>query len=295
MTVVLVAGVAGGLGHRTALACTRLPGTTVRGLDRSLSPSDPETQKVLEALKAAGVDLMEGDLLQPGTLGPAVAGVDVVVSCVMGDEAAMVDGQASLLNAAKAAGFVASTFSVNVFALDRDQDSAVCSMALQFADILKDSGMPHLHINVGITTECFWGVMGLYCHEDGTLRYYGSPDQKLDVTTSQDTLSINDVAAAYKEVYGKELPSKCLGSIDDLAEELSRRMQADPSAWQICVPLMYQRVVFDGSAKLQHVANDRYPDVHPTDMRSFLRQHPDLAAVAWWPDGTPLPPEFYRK
>ena len=47
---------------------------------------------------------MEGDLLQPGTLGPAVAGVDVVVSCVMGDEAAMVDGQASLLNAAKAAG-----------------------------------------------------------------------------------------------------------------------------------------------------------------------------------------------
>ena len=79
-------------------------------------------------------------------------------------------------------------------------------------------------------------------------------------------LSINDVAAAYKEVYGKELPSKCLGSIDDLAEELSRRMQADPSAWQICVPLMYQRVVFDGSAKLQHVANDRCGSRQTDDM-----------------------------
>ena len=154
MTVVLVAGAAGGLGHRTALAAARLPGTTVRGLVRTLSPSDPGKQKVrsialgvvwrplgqwlrldagslqpaaaadccprlqlltsapfcilllqaLEALKAAGVELAEGDLLQPGTLGPAVAGVDVVVSCVMGDEAAMVDGQANLLNAAKDAG-----------------------------------------------------------------------------------------------------------------------------------------------------------------------------------------------
>ncbi|EFN60033.1 hypothetical protein CHLNCDRAFT_133246 [Chlorella variabilis] len=322
MTVVLVAGAAGGLGHRTALAAARLPGTTVRGLVRTLSPSDPGKQKALEALKAAGVELAEGDLLQPGTLGPAVAGVDVVVSCVMGDEAAMVDGQANLLNAAKDAGFVASTFSMNLFALDPAVHFMIAPRR-RFADILKDSGVPYLHISLGAFTEVFWGFFGLYCHEDGTLRYYGSPDQKLDVTTYQDTaeytaraaidpeatgilefagdqasewsaVSINDVAAAYKEVYGKELPTKCLGSTADLAAEASRRFQADPSAWPMYIPLMYQRVMFDGSAKLHHVANNRYPDVHPTDMRSFLRQHPDLAAVAWWP-GAPLPPEYYRK
>ena len=38
-------------------------------------------------------------------------------------------------------------------------------------------------------------------------------------------VSINDVAAAYKEVYGKELPTKCLGSTADLAAEASRRFK----------------------------------------------------------------------
>lgn len=39
--------------------------------------------QVLDGLRAAGVELVRGDLMQPDTLGPAVAGIDVVVSCVM--------------------------------------------------------------------------------------------------------------------------------------------------------------------------------------------------------------------
>jgi uncharacterized protein YbjT (DUF2867 family) len=37
----------------------------------------------LEALKAAGVELVEGDVTQPATLPAAVEGVDIVLSCLM--------------------------------------------------------------------------------------------------------------------------------------------------------------------------------------------------------------------
>ena len=56
------------------------------------------------------------------------------------------------------------------------------------ADIACLPALQYLHISLGAFTEVFWGFFGLYCHEDGTLRYYGSPDQKLDVTTYQDTV-----------------------------------------------------------------------------------------------------------
>jgi uncharacterized protein YbjT (DUF2867 family) len=60
--------------------------------------------QVVDELTAAKVELVEGDLLQPDSLPAAVQGVDVVVSCVMGDERTMVEGQTNLLEAAKAAG-----------------------------------------------------------------------------------------------------------------------------------------------------------------------------------------------
>jgi hypothetical protein len=41
----------------------------------------------------------------------------------------------------------------------------------------------YLHISIGAFTEVFWGFLGLYDHDTGTLRYYGSADQKVDLTT----------------------------------------------------------------------------------------------------------------
>lgn len=47
----------------------------------------------------------------------------------------------------------------------------------------------HLHINLGAFTEVFWGFLGLYDRETGTLSYYGSDQQKLDVTTYDTAVS----------------------------------------------------------------------------------------------------------
>lgn len=319
MPTVLVVGAAGGLGHRTALVLAAMPGgVTVRGLVRSLAPSDAGKQQKLEALKAAGVELVEGDVTQPATLPAAVEGVDIVLSCLMGDDKAMVEGQAALLDAAKAAGvkkFVASTFSMNIFVLDPEKHFMVAARR-RFADILAASGVPYLHVNIGCFTEVFWGFFGVFDHSTGTLQYYGSPDQKLDVTTYQDAaeytaraaidpgctgvvefagdqISVAEVAAAFKEVRGQELPTKCLGSMEDLTAEIDRRLQADPAAWPMYIPLMYQRVIFDGTAKLHKVANSRYPEVKATDMKGFLQQHADLEATAWWPALGKLPSDFY--
>lgn len=61
------------------------------------------------------------------------------------------------------------------------------------------------------------------------------------VTVSADAqISVAEVAAAFKEVRGQELPTKCLGSMEDLTAEIDRRLQADPAAWPMYIPLMYQ-------------------------------------------------------
>lgn len=71
-------------------------------------------------------------------------------------------------------------------------------------------------------------------------------------------VSIAEVAAAWKEVHGRELPLRRLGSVDDLNAELERRRQADPANWASYVPLNYQLTMFGGSGKLRNVANDRW-------------------------------------
>ena len=57
------------------------------------------------ALQDAGVEVARGDLREPGTLGPAVAGVDTVVTTANANRAAVdVAGNQNLISAAQAAG-----------------------------------------------------------------------------------------------------------------------------------------------------------------------------------------------
>lgn len=71
--LVLVTGAGGEMGRRLVQRLIR-DGWSVRGL---VLPGDPLRQQ----LEAWGCEVMEGDVRQPSTLGPAVAGVRTVVHC----------------------------------------------------------------------------------------------------------------------------------------------------------------------------------------------------------------------
>ncbi|GAB4816636.1 hypothetical protein N2152v2_003682 [Parachlorella kessleri] len=307
---VLVAGAAGTLGHKTCLSLSRLPDVKARGLVRSLEPTDPEKRKVIDDLKAAGVDLVEGDVMKAETLAKACEGVDVVVSTVLGPDEVFITGQGNLVEAAKAAGaskFVASCFSMDIFGAEPGVTSnPLIEVRRQFADTLKQSGIPSLHINMGVFMEVFWGFYTIWDNENKTLRFYGSPDTKVDVSTYDDVaawtaraavddsitgvlevvgeeISMNEVAAVWKEVKGEDIKLECLGSINDLKAEIVRQKTETPANWMSWVPLTYQYQMFGGPGKLKHVANDRFPDVKPTTMKEFLQANPDVTKVAWWP------------
>jgi uncharacterized protein YbjT (DUF2867 family) len=118
--MILVAGATGFLGGEI---CRRLAasGRTVRGLVRK--SSDPAT---VAALRAAGVETVEGDLRDPTSLAAACAGVHTVVSTVTttrsrqeGETLESTDaaGQINLIDAAAAAGvarFVYISYSGNI-------------------------------------------------------------------------------------------------------------------------------------------------------------------------------------
>ena len=52
-----------------------------------------------------------------------------------------------------------------------------------------------------------------------------------------------------------------LGSLEELAQEIERRMAAEPRNMMAWLPLMYARGMYGGKALLGPVLNARYPEI----------------------------------
>lgn len=117
---VLVAGSTGMLGSKIVSALLKKGNIDVRAMVRSSNDSNAENRQKIEAMKAKGAAIVEGDLMQPETLLPLCKGVDVVVSAV-GNNEVTVPGQKHLIDAAKQQGvkrFIPSDYSVDYRKLD---------------------------------------------------------------------------------------------------------------------------------------------------------------------------------
>jgi NADH dehydrogenase len=142
--MILVAGATGLLG---AEICLRLPG---RGLPvRALARSTANPAR-LEQLRAAGVELVWGDLKDPASLRDACRGADAVISTATstlsrqsGDSIETVDrhGQIALIDAARAAGVRHFTF----VSLPRQpvRESPLTRAKFAAERALIESGMPY--------------------------------------------------------------------------------------------------------------------------------------------------------
>ncbi|MBW4579534.1 MAG: NmrA family NAD(P)-binding protein [Tildeniella nuda ZEHNDER 1965/U140] len=67
-TTVLVVGSTGMLGSKIVAALLDKGNIDIRGMVRSINDSNAENRKKIEAMKARGVAIVEGDLMQPETL-----------------------------------------------------------------------------------------------------------------------------------------------------------------------------------------------------------------------------------
>eukprot|EP00879_Flechtneria_rotunda_P001089 GHRR01001230.1.p1 GENE.GHRR01001230.1~~GHRR01001230.1.p1 ORF type:complete len:304 (+),score=62.00 GHRR01001230.1:194-1105(+) len=291
---VVVVGATGTLGREVAKALAA-KGVRTKGVARIVEDSGEKGQLVSD-LKAHGVQLVQGSVTEPAGLDHILKGADVVISALQGDEKVIVDGQNALLEAAKrqqVKKFIPSTFAEDLFGLERNEHPFL-EHRLKFHDIVKDSGVPYLHVlNGGFMETLFTSEFGVWDSTTRTLTYWGDGNQKIDTTTFADTgrytaeaalddsltgvfevagdvVTFREIAQAIRDVKGYNVKEVSRGSIDDLKAEIKRLREADPSNIWSYIPLMYMLPMLDGRGKLKNIQNDRYPNIKPTSLREFF-------------------------
>lgn len=187
---VLVVGATGSLGGRV---CTELAaqGKPVAGMVRG---GDDESK--VGPLKAAGVELVEGDLKDPESLASACQGRTAVVSTASaslsrqaGDNISSVDldGQKALIDAAAAAGvskFVYISFSSNM-----KTDGPVTAAKRAVEQHLMASGLDYTILRCGFLMEIMVAPIVGFDYPNAKAVVYGSGENPLSL------LSMDDVAA----------------------------------------------------------------------------------------------------
>ncbi|WP_433226592.1 NmrA family NAD(P)-binding protein [Microtetraspora malaysiensis] len=292
---VFLVGATGLLGNRLASAFLA-KGATVRALVRPGAAG--EKRQALDALKAKGVELVEGDITDPtDRLAAAIGGAQTVVSAIQGGPDLIVDGQANLLTAAERAGaarFVPSDFAIDITRLD-DGDNFMIDWRRQAAAGFAGTSLGVLSVLNGAFVEVMVGFMDLIDWEKGTLSHWGDPDQLLDLTTVQDTaaytaaavldpdlanggtvrfagevVSMRQFHAAVERGTGRKLELRTLGTAEELRSEIERRAKATQNPFDY-VGLQYQWCMVTGKGKFDSLDNDRYAEIKPTSVEEFMR------------------------
>jgi len=295
---VLIAGVTGMLGSKIASAILDKDAMQVKGLVRPNSATDARKKKHLDDLKARGMVIVEGDLLDPPSLQKACDGVNAVVSAVSGGEESALRGQLNLIQAASATSvkrFIPSDYSVDYFKLDLG-DNYNLDFRIKVADALKKSGLEYTFILNGAFTEIqFTPFAKIFDFNQSTFSYWGDGEMPCDMTTIDDTakyvaeavadpamanytlkvvgdvLSIKELLATYEDVTGNKLQEKRLGSVEELRSWIAKTIPNASSPYEY-LPEQYHLAMVSGKGKLDEIHNDRYPHIKPTTVAQYLQQ-----------------------
>ncbi len=297
---VLVAGSTGMLGSKIVSALLDKGNIDVRAMVRRLNPpqasiddSNGENRQKIDAMKAKGAAIVEGDVMQPQTLLPLCAGVDVVVSAI-GNNEVTVPGQKNLIDAAKQQGvkrFIPSDYSVDYRKLDYGDNDNLDKRKEVF-EYLQQSGLEYTLVLNGAFME-FITYMPLFDLEHQTFQYWGDGETPLDLTTTDDTakyvaeavsdpglantalevagdtLTSKQLKATYEEATGSKLTEKSLGSIAEMQAWITAK-KASASSLNEYVFHQYMYAMVSGKGKLDRIGNARYPHIKPMTVKQFL-------------------------
>jgi uncharacterized protein YbjT (DUF2867 family) len=294
MQHVLVVGASGRLGSKIVRELAAL-GASVRASHRA--DSKPEA---VAKLRDSGVELVVADLADEASLVRACAGIDVVVSAVIGLRDVIVDGQARLLRAAERAGvprMLPSDYAIDFFAT-RDGDNRNLDLRREFSVTVDASKVRGTSVLGGAFMDLLvFGAMGPDV-KTGVFPVWGDPDQPYDFTATDDlakyiaavaldasaprvvrvagdTKSPRQIAAIVEDIRRKPVTIQLSGSLADLDATIAKLYAADPAPtemfprWQ---QLQYVRDMASGRGKLAPLDNARYPAIRPHTIDQLLRR-----------------------
>ncbi len=290
---VLVAGATGMLGSKIVSALLDKGNLDVRAMVRSINDTNPEKRKKIDAMKAKGATIVEGDVMKPETLLPLCAGVDVVVSAI-GNNEVTVPGQKNLIDAAKQQGvkrFIPSDYSADYRKLDYGDNDNLDKRKEVF-EYLQHSGLEYTLVLNGAFMDIIT-YMPLFDLEHQTFQYWGDGETPLNFTTTDDTakyvaeavsdpglantalevagdtLTAKQLKATYEEATGSKLTEKSLGSIAEMQAWITAK-KASASSLNEYVFHQYMYAMVSGKGKLDRIGNARYPHIKPMTVKQFL-------------------------
>jgi len=289
---ILVVGATGSLGTKIVREL-RAANASVRVTYRA--SAKPEQ---LDALRAAGPELVAADLSDAASLARACAGVEVVVSAVQGLRDIIVDGQTRLLRAAEEAGvarMIPSDYALDFFKTPEGGNRNL--------DLRRELNRAFESSRVRPTSVLCGAFMDLIAYgaigpdpKTGVYRVWGDPDQPYDFTLTDDvakyiaaaaldgeaprmlrvagdTKSARELAAIFAEVRGTPVTVEVAGSVADLDTQIQHMRSAgeEPGnpfpVWQ---RMQYTRDMASGLGRLVPLDNGRYPHIRPTTVRELL-------------------------
>jgi uncharacterized protein YbjT (DUF2867 family) len=290
-TTVLLAGPTGMLGWRLAHHLLKAEDVTLRLLVRPAALADPAKRAGLDQLVARGAEVTAGDVNDPASLDRATEGVDVVVSALQGGREIVVAGQLALARAAAGNGvrrilpsdfalyfFKAAPGSHSPFDLRREAAEAIAELGLEqthvlngaFLDMLARSGVVEFDDGAGVAT--YWGSGGERFDAttvDDTARDaarvavdLSAPPGKFAVAGQQ--VSFGDLVSARERGTGGHYERRTHCTTDDLRAWIAG--QRATGATTAAMYGTYQLYMLTGETALDHLQNDRYPDITPVTL-----------------------------
>ncbi|MGO9409797.1 MAG: NmrA family NAD(P)-binding protein [Spirochaetia bacterium] len=297
-TRILIAGVAGWLGHLTAAALLKGGKAEVRGLLRS-EVTDPVKAKRVDDLRALGMTLVRGDLAKEQSLREACAGVDVIISAVQGGRDVIVDGQRNLLRAAEKAGvkrMIPSDFSIDISGLDFE-DNYNLGLRKEFDESFAASPVAPTSVLCGGFLDVVLSPrFPTVDWEKGVLHYWGDGTKPIDYTAISDvalytaaaatdpemggrplriagnTLTAIELRRALESASGRKLEASSFGTLDQLRALIEEKKRTAKNPWE-WMSLQYAWCGASGKGKLQNLDNSRYPEIKPVAVEDFVRQN----------------------
>ncbi|KAG4442634.1 hypothetical protein IFR05_001890 [Cadophora sp. M221] len=294
-TTIAIAGFTGKTGHLiTKSLLARHPTARINGICRS-------TSKVpAEYLSSPNIQVFRADSTDSTALRRGLTGASACICCYLGDDKFMVEGQKTLIDACiaeKVPRYVASDWTVDFRQLEFGEHPSKDPMkhVLAYLEEKEDRGeIKGVHVLNGgfmeVLTSPYAPWMNL---DEGTFKYWGTGDEKVDMTTYEDAASFTaeiavddgangfievlgdskspkEVAEVYKKVYGTEPKVERLGSWDDLQVKMTAIFKENPPNAFSWMGLYYQYIMGMEKTRLRKVENHRYPSVKPKTLEDFL-------------------------
>ena len=255
---VLLVGATGHLGARVTHHLLADADARLRLLVRRGTLGDPAKRHALAPFIDGGAEIIEGDLADPSSLDRATRGVDVVVSCIQGGPEVIVDGQLAFVDAARRNGVrrvLPSDFALDFF--DGPTELHLPFHLRKRADAaIAQSGLEHVHVlNGGFMDVVAAPLAGILDREAGAIRFWGTGEERFDLTSVEDTarftaraaldrdlpsgkfavsgaqLSFHDMAVAVEAATGTPLRRESLGSVQELRRQLEDATARDPNPY----------------------------------------------------------------